>query len=250
MGSTALTADLGEITRNILLHFIDMSLLFQGYSSKILNTHYGFDASFVSAVEGTDDHTELKSILVKQLGISAKYVDEQSIDIVKWACNIVAGRAAALSACAIAAVVLHTKNDKAPEGEKDTGVDVGMDGSVVEFLPNFEPRVRKALATLLGEAGEKRIRMGMAKDGSGVGGRSFFRICHSPTFTLYTDHQLLLRLCKPRKRWTRGVPRVRVHRVNPRQLVKPDKESIHHSYLGRLPRVCSMTAYQYRIGMI
>lgn len=42
--------------------------------------------------------------------------------------------------------------------------------SVAEFLPNFESRVRKALRSLLGEAGEKRVRMGLAKDGSGVGG--------------------------------------------------------------------------------
>lgn len=42
--------------------------------------------------------------------------------------------------------------------------------SVAEFLPNFEPRVRKALRVLLGEKGEQRVRMGLAKDGSGVGG--------------------------------------------------------------------------------
>jgi hypothetical protein len=42
--------------------------------------------------------------------------------------------------------------------------------SVAEFLPNFETNVRKALRELLGEEGEKRIKMGMAKDGSGVGG--------------------------------------------------------------------------------
>jgi hexokinase len=41
--------------------------------------------------------------------------------------------------------------------------------SVAEFLPNFEPRVRKAIQSLLGEKGAARIKMGMAKDGSGVG---------------------------------------------------------------------------------
>lgn len=41
---------------------------------------------------------------------------------------------------------------------------------MAEFLPNFEQRVRKALKVLLGEDGEKRVRMGLAKDGSGVGG--------------------------------------------------------------------------------
>ncbi len=39
----------------------------------------------------------------------------------------------------------------------------------MEFLPNFEERVRKALKVLLGEKGENRIKMGLAKDGSGIG---------------------------------------------------------------------------------
>jgi hexokinase len=43
--------------------------------------------------------------------------------------------------------------------------------SVSEFLPEFEPRVRKALQALLGESAN-RVRMGLAKDGSGVGGMS------------------------------------------------------------------------------
>lgn len=47
----------------------------------------------------------------------------------------------------------------------------GLSSSVAEFLPNFEARVRKALRVLLGEAGEKRIRIGQARDGSGIGGQ-------------------------------------------------------------------------------
>ena len=43
---------------------------------------------------------------------------------------------------------------------------------VAEFLPGFQDRVREALKVLLGEEGEKRVRMGLAKDGSGVGGQS------------------------------------------------------------------------------
>ena len=40
---------------------------------------------------------------------------------------------------------------------------------VAEFLPGFEGRVRQALKVLLGEKGESRVRVGLAKDGSGVG---------------------------------------------------------------------------------
>ena len=42
--------------------------------------------------------------------------------------------------------------------------------SVAEFLPHFSERVREALGHILGEESEKRIRIGLAKDGSGVGG--------------------------------------------------------------------------------
>jgi hexokinase len=50
-------------------------------------------------------------------------------------------------------------------------VDIGVDGSLVEFYPGFEDHVRGALRVTdgIGEEGEKRIRIGIAKDGSGVG---------------------------------------------------------------------------------
>jgi hexokinase len=48
--------------------------------------------------------------------------------------------------------------------------------SVAEFLPGFEGRVRDALKVLLGEDGAKRVRIGLAKDGSGVGGESLARV--------------------------------------------------------------------------
>jgi hexokinase len=50
-------------------------------------------------------------------------------------------------------------------------VDIGVDGSLVEFYPGFEDHVRSALRAVdgIGPEGEKRIRIGIAKDGSGVG---------------------------------------------------------------------------------
>ncbi|WRT67179.1 uncharacterized protein IL334_004145 [Kwoniella shivajii] len=160
---------IGEITRNIFLHLIDASVLFDGYSSKVLNTHYGYDASFVSGIEGAKSDEEVKKLIISQLGVESKLIEEDDIEIVKWGCRIVSDRACKLAACAIAAVVQHTGNDKVPEGEEDKGVEVGVDGSVAEFLPNFSERVSEGLASLLGKEGGKRIRMGLAKDGSGVG---------------------------------------------------------------------------------
>lgn len=50
-------------------------------------------------------------------------------------------------------------------------IDIGVDGSLIEFYPGFEDEIRTALrqVTDIGPAGESRIRIGMAKDGSGVG---------------------------------------------------------------------------------
>ena len=46
-----------------------------------------------------------------------------------------------------------------------------MDGSLVEFYPDFEEHIRAAMRAVpqIGAHGEKHIRIGIAKDGSGVG---------------------------------------------------------------------------------
>lgn len=62
------------------------------------------------------------------------------------------------------------KSDDAADDDEGI-IDVGVDGSVVEFYPGFEKYFREALRDIekFGEAGEKRIRIGEARDGSGVG---------------------------------------------------------------------------------
>jgi hexokinase len=43
--------------------------------------------------------------------------------------------------------------------------------SLVEHYPNYESSMRYSLKVLVGEDIEKRIEIGLAKDGSGVGGK-------------------------------------------------------------------------------
>ncbi|KAG9243726.1 hypothetical protein BJ878DRAFT_576320 [Calycina marina] len=54
---------------------------------------------------------------------------------------------------------------------EDEIVDIGVDGSLVEFYPGFEGYLRDALRVTsgIGPVGERKIRIGIAKDGSGVG---------------------------------------------------------------------------------
>lgn len=137
--------------------------MFNGHSSNELNTHYGLDTALVSAIESAASPTDVRRVLEKDLGLKPEVITDSDLEIVSWATRLVSIRAASLAACAIASVVNHTGN----QGKE---VDIGVDGSVAEFLPNFQGRVRDALKIVLGEEGEKKVQIGLAKDGSGVGG--------------------------------------------------------------------------------
>jgi len=66
---------------------------------------------------------------------------------------------------------VKSDKDKTQTGDEQEAIDIGVDGSVAEFYPGFEKYVREALREVpeVGSNGEERIRMGIAKDGSGVG---------------------------------------------------------------------------------
>lgn len=74
----------------------------------------------------------------------------------------------------ITEVVAETGSEYAATKDRnseDQIVDIAVDGSLVEFYPNFEAYMREALRSIpdIGEAGEKSVRIGIARDGSGVG---------------------------------------------------------------------------------
>jgi hexokinase len=71
---------------------------------------------------------------------------------------------------AIGAIVLQTGRLTDPD-YKDDPIDIGVDGSLVEHYPYFRDMIYEALRIIdgIGEEGAKRIRIGIAKDGSGVG---------------------------------------------------------------------------------
>jgi hexokinase len=50
-------------------------------------------------------------------------------------------------------------------------IDIGVDGSLIELYPGFETHIRSALRDVqkIGSQGEKKVKMGLARDGSGVG---------------------------------------------------------------------------------
>jgi len=115
-----------------------------------------------ASVNSSAQSIQTRKILVEHMGFQPNQITDNDTEIVLWACRTVATRAARLSACAVAAVLEQT-------GKAGQGLDVGVDGSMVQCYPGFEDRLRDALRSLIGEKAEEKVIIGMAKDGSGVG---------------------------------------------------------------------------------
>ena len=130
-----------------------------------LYKQWGIDTSFLSIVQD-DQSPSLKIVrqtLEKDLGIDAASFEDA--EAVKMLVSAIGKRSARLSAVAIGATVIKSGRLKT-----DETVDVGVDGSLVEYYPEFEELMREALREIegIGEE-EKKIQIGIAKDGSGVG---------------------------------------------------------------------------------
>jgi hexokinase len=126
---------------------------------------WGIDTSFLSIVEeDSSEHLRItKQTLEKDLQVSAPSTEDALA--VKMLVHAIGKRAARLSAVALAGVIISTNKLK-----EDEIVDIGVDGSLVEYYPGFEDYIREAFREIegIGED-EKRIRIGLAKDGSGLG---------------------------------------------------------------------------------
>ena len=127
---------------------------------------WGIDTSLLSVAAGDNapGFRMLRQALDKDYDVSAS--SSEDAEAVRVIAGAIGRRAARLSAVAIAAVIINTDRLS-----KDEVVDVGVDGSLVEFYPNFEEHIREAFREIkdIGAEGEKKIRIGIAKDGSGVG---------------------------------------------------------------------------------
>jgi hexokinase len=168
------------------------------------------DSSILSIAEETNSVglSGLRHEIYKQLGVNAASLEDAQA--VKEIAHAIAKRAARLAGVALGAIVLQTgrlnPGASSNPGPKSSGailedikslnlaeavsatankladtagiavneeeiVDIGVDGSLVEFYPGFENYMREALRAIdgIGAAGERRIRIGIAHDGSGVG---------------------------------------------------------------------------------
>ncbi|KAI0079762.1 hexokinase [Panus rudis PR-1116 ss-1] len=113
----------------------------------------------------------IRNILIQRLGLQAADVTLRDAAIVRWAASLVANRAAKLSGCAVAAILVQTERAKLGGGfvPNEERIIIGVDGSLIEHYPNFNTRLRASVRSLVGEEVEKKVDIGLAKDGSGVG---------------------------------------------------------------------------------
>lgn len=193
---------LGEILRRAILSLVNdpKIQLFKDENSSSNDLHstttiaddsalykqWGIDTSFLSVVEADQSagFRITKQALERDLGIDA--ASSEDAEAVKILVSAIGKRSARLSAVALGAIVINTgslkrnsSNSSASAGEgaeadkvsEDEIIDIGADGSLIEYYPGFEEYIREAFREIdeIGPVGEKKIRIGIAKDGSGVG---------------------------------------------------------------------------------
>lgn len=159
---------LGELLRLTIVDLHAQGLLFKGkgdVDETIINTPWSLDTSIPSFIDGdtSSDLSKIHAVLSENLGArNSTLAERQALQLIAKA---IGKRSAYLSAIPCAGIIIHTK-----ALDKFETIDIGADGSVVEFYPNFQTMMHEALAqSQIGPEGDKRVSIGIAKDGSGVG---------------------------------------------------------------------------------
>ncbi|GMM31140.1 glucokinase [Martiniozyma asiatica (nom. inval.)] len=161
---------LGEILRNVLIDLHSQGLILTSYATydtlpHRIKTPWLLSSEGLSLFE-IDDSTKLRATeleLKNMLRLPTTYEERVAIQEITRA---ISKRAAHLAAVPITALLIKLDAFKGHHTE----VDVGADGSVVEFYPGFRTMMRDAVAsTQLGPKGERRLHINISKDGSSVG---------------------------------------------------------------------------------
>ncbi|SCV02912.1 LANO_0G01002g1_1 [Lachancea nothofagi CBS 11611] len=162
---------LGEILRNVLVDLYERGAVFTQYTSEDklphrLRTPFELSSEVLSHIE-IDDSSQLRETelsILQSMRLPTTY--EERIEIQKLV-RAISRRSAYLAAVPIAAILMKTGAlNKRYHGE----VEIGCDGSVVEYYPGFRSMIRHALSlSPIGPEGERKTHLCIAKDGSGVG---------------------------------------------------------------------------------
>ncbi|KAH3674847.1 hypothetical protein WICMUC_003050 [Wickerhamomyces mucosus] len=161
---------LGEILRQILVELHGKGLIFGQYATyerlpHRLRTPFELDSEVLSHIE-IDDSSHLKETELSLLqSLRLPTIEEERLAIQKIV-RAISRRSAYLAAVPLAAILIKTK---ALDGYHKE-VEIGVDGSVVEYYPGFRSMIRHALSlSPLTADGERKVHIQIAKDGSGIG---------------------------------------------------------------------------------
>jgi hexokinase len=147
---------LGEILRRAIVALLEnkSASLFADENSSLNEMHtttnvnrdsplfktWGLDSSFMSHVgaETTEGLRTTRHAIEREMNVDAPSIEDA--EAVKLIASAVGKRAARLSAVAIGAIVIAS--GRLESG--DSVIDIGVDGSLVEFYPGFEDNMRQA----------------------------------------------------------------------------------------------------------
>ena len=193
---------LGELLRTAIElmyenHADQLFANFRGSSSSLkIHTRWSVDASILSVAEcdGSASLDLLRAKIADEFGFPLELIMVNDAIAVQKVARAIGKRAARLAGAAVGSVILQSgrlncmKPLRPPTAWEEIGVmpddtgltgdidevqivDVAVDGSVVELYPDFEHYMRQALRAIkgIGSEGERRIRIGLTKDGSSVG---------------------------------------------------------------------------------
>ena len=144
----------------------------------------------VAEADQSQELTDIKAVCTELVGTKA--MNTEDARVIKTISAAIAKRSARLAAVALGAVVISAgkieQEKSSPTGTSETNaseqvngdseavkeediIDIGVDGSLVEKYPGFVDHIHEALREIseIGSIGDKRIRIGQARDGSGVG---------------------------------------------------------------------------------
>ncbi|KAM9914741.1 hypothetical protein OXX69_000352 [Metschnikowia pulcherrima] len=164
---------LGEILRVVLMDLFEQGLIFVDLYRSRNNTlphrlqePFLLSSKVLSYLE-IDDSTDLKMselVLQNELRLPTTHSERLLIQALTRA---IAKRAAYLSAIPLAAIVKRVKDQYAND---PNDFEVGCDGSLIEHYPGFKEKILEAF-DLIGplKGSSKKLKIRIAKDGSGVG---------------------------------------------------------------------------------
>ncbi|CAG8971706.1 hypothetical protein HYALB_00003174 [Hymenoscyphus albidus] len=145
-----------------------------------LHKRWSIDSSILSIPES--DSTLNLQVLRNVMSVS---FDRHVTDITlkearatKIIAHAIGKRAARLAGVATAAVILKSGGiPKKNPGNR--GVDIAVDGSLIELYPGFEQYMREVFREIdgIGDAGEKEIQLAMTKHGSSIGAAITSLLC-------------------------------------------------------------------------